>query len=219
MFDVGCWMFSRLGLTPIPVIRCARALARNHRRAERMLRRATRRTPGTRAASSVPATPVRRCTPQVLRRGDRRGRTSSPRRKPRKPRSSPATLRNLAHPAPLARDNLETLRINSCAVDCLRAGQSGCPGSRLRRGRIRVAGRPSTRPAKCPAVRSPSPRWSAGTVPPAGNTLESHDRADVARGENACTRQFGDDISASMAHGTSTCEMSIEKFFSPFCAA
>ena len=31
--------------------------------------------------------------------------------------------------------------------------------------------------------------------------------------------EFGDDIKASIAGGTSTCEMSIEKFFNPFCAA
>jgi hypothetical protein len=36
---------------------------------------------------------------------------------------------------------------------------------------------------------------------------------------NPCTRQFGDDINASMAGGTSTCEMSIEKFRRFFCAA
>ena len=31
--------------------------------------------------------------------------------------------------------------------------------------------------------------------------------------------QAGDDINASIAGGTSTCEMSSEKFFNPFCAA
>ena len=36
---------------------------------------------------------------------------------------------------------------------------------------------------------------------------------------NPCTLQFGDDINASMAGGTSTCEMSIEKFSNFFCAA
>ena len=49
--------------------------------------------------------------------------------------------------------------------------------------------------------------------------LEAHHRADVAGGEKTLHAAVGDDRIASMAGGTSTCEMSSEKFFSLFCAA
>ena len=121
---------------------------------------------GHRAASSVPATPVRRCTPQVFSTWWSARPNPSPRRKPRKPRSSPGHFANCPPRATCA--GQPWILADQPYAGWLPSRRTDGVLFSTRRG-DRVAYDHQTRLLQNVQRFSPSPRWHKGTVPPAGN--------------------------------------------------